>query len=85
MGSEILFEYKATESQRFGIEAPTSWGEGLHLDRVEGLGDFLELEVVFAEGENSEAAKAEAEELLKRLGISKEHFVEGAYVDLLHP
>jgi len=54
----------------------------IHIDRVEGLGDFLELEVVLAEGENHEAAKAEADGLIKRLGISNEQLVEGSYVDL---
>lgn len=56
----------------------------IHLDRVEGLGDFLELEVVLSEGEQPDAATAEAGELLRRLGISHEQFVEGAYIDLLH-
>lgn len=56
----------------------------IHLDRVEGLGDFLELEVILAEGEQPEAGTTVADELLKRLGISTEQFVEGAYVDL-HP
>ena len=55
----------------------------IHLDRVVGLGDFLELEVVLSEGEQPDAAIAEAGELLKKLGISHEQFVEGAYVDLL--
>jgi len=56
----------------------------IHLDRVEGLGDFLELEVVLAEGEDRETAITEADELLKRLSISREQLVQGAYVDLLH-
>jgi len=55
----------------------------IHLDKVEGLGDFLELEVCLADGESSEAGVAVAHELLKKLGISPERLVEGAYVDLL--
>jgi len=54
----------------------------IHLDRVEGLGDFLELEVVLDEGEQPQAATAEADELLKRLGISSEQLVKGAYADM---
>jgi predicted adenylyl cyclase CyaB len=54
----------------------------IHLDRVEGLGDFLELEVFLDEGELSESATAEAEELLKRLGISSKQLIEGAYADM---
>ncbi len=55
----------------------------LHLDRVEGLGDFLELEVVLAEGEPVAAGVAEARALLGRLGISDTQLVEGSYRDLL--
>ncbi len=55
----------------------------IHLDRVEGLGDFMELEVVLADGEPSEAGVREAHELMARLGIEAGALVEGAYVDLL--
>lgn len=55
----------------------------IHLDRVEGLGNFLELEVVLAENEPAEVGAAEAHDLLRRLGISAFDLVEGAYVDLL--
>jgi predicted adenylyl cyclase CyaB len=55
----------------------------IHLDRVEGLGDFLELEVVLAEGEPVEAGVKEAHEVMGRLGIDPSRLVEGAYVDLL--
>ena len=55
----------------------------VHLDRVEGLGDFLELEVVLSENEPSGAGEREANELMSRLGIEPHQLVEGAYVDLL--
>jgi predicted adenylyl cyclase CyaB len=55
----------------------------IHLDRVEGLGDFLELEVVLDEGETTEAGVAVAQGLLKQLGVTHEQLVEGAYLDLL--
>ena len=55
----------------------------VHLDRVEGLGDFLELEVVLTEKEASEDGAAVADELLFKLGIQPENLIEGAYVDLL--
>jgi len=54
----------------------------IHLDRVEGLGDFLELEVVLNEGEDPGNGTAEANELLERLGISDGQLLEGAYVDM---
>ena len=55
----------------------------IHLDRVEGLGDFLELEVVLAEGEPADAGVREAQALMRALGVEPSQLVEGAYVDLL--
>ena len=55
----------------------------IHLDRVEGLGDFLELEVVMAEGEPTEDGVAVAHDLLAKLGIAPGQLVTVAYVDLL--
>lgn len=55
----------------------------IHLDRVEGLGDFLELEVVLDEGERVDRGVAEAEALMAALGIAASDLVAGAYVDLL--
>lgn len=55
----------------------------IHLDEVEGLGRFVELEVVLREGERAEAGRAEAEALMARLGIEPAGLVEGAYLDLL--
>ena len=55
----------------------------IHLDRVEGLGDFLELEVVLGENEGSEAGVREAQELMAALGVEPSRLIEGAYVDLL--
>ncbi|CAN7148333.1 class IV adenylate cyclase [Variovorax paradoxus] len=55
----------------------------VHLDRVEGLGEFLELEVVLKDGEPAEVGTAEAHALMAQLGIASEQLVQGAYVDLL--
>jgi predicted adenylyl cyclase CyaB len=55
----------------------------VHLDRVEGLGNFLELEVVLADGDDSGAAIEEAGRLMSALGIASHDLVAGAYVDLL--
>ena len=49
---------------------------------MEGLGDFLELEVVLSEGEPAEAGVEIANELLGKLGIPRGRLVEGAYVDI---
>ncbi len=55
----------------------------VHLDRVAGLGHFLELEVMLEEHEPSEAGVREARALMARLGVEPSQLVEGAYVDLL--
>lgn len=55
----------------------------IHLDKVDELGDFLELEVVLADGEPNEAGVSVAHELLEKLGISPHQLIEEAYVDLL--
>lgn len=57
----------------------------IHLDRVEGLGDFVELEVVLRDGEPACDGIDEAEALMTRLGIRPEWLVQGAYLDLLAP
>lgn len=64
----------------------TVWIAGrtrIHLDRVEGLGDFVELEVVLDEGETEASGAREADELMRALGIDPEARLETAYVDLL--
>ncbi|MEI9998487.1 MAG: class IV adenylate cyclase [Verrucomicrobiota bacterium] len=56
----------------------------IHLDTVEGLGTFLELEVVMREGQSAAEGEAIARELMARLGVMPEDLVAGAYVDLLN-
>jgi predicted adenylyl cyclase CyaB len=55
----------------------------VHLDRVESLGHFLELEVVLAEGESPDAGVKEARALMTALGLADDQLIDGAYVDLL--
>jgi predicted adenylyl cyclase CyaB len=55
----------------------------VHLDRVEGLGSFVELEVVLREEEAPEEGMAVARKLLDHLGIAADQLVTGAYLDLL--
>ena len=49
----------------------------VHVDRVEGLGDFLELEVVLAEDEPLDSGIKEAEQIMVSLGISDDMLVKG--------
>lgn len=55
----------------------------VHLDRVEGLGHFLELEVVLQDDEPAEVGVAEAHALMARLGVEPPQLIDTAYVDLL--
>ncbi|XP_041576625.2 uncharacterized protein [Taeniopygia guttata] len=55
----------------------------LHLDRVEGLGDFLELEVVLRPEQSEQDGQRVAQELLRDLGVADSDLVPGAYLDLL--
>ena len=55
----------------------------IHLDVVEGLGHFLELEVVLRDEQSEAEAEAIAHQLLQRLGITPQQLLSGAYVDLL--
>ncbi len=57
----------------------------VHLDAVEGLGEFLELEVVLQDGEAAEAGIAEARRIMAQLEVTPQQLIEGAYVDLLGP
>lgn len=54
----------------------------IHLDRVEGLGEFLELEVVLEPGEALTKGEAQAHELMERLGVREQHLVSGSYLEL---
>jgi predicted adenylyl cyclase CyaB len=56
----------------------------IHLDRVDGLGDFVELEVVLAQDDDEEGGHAEARAMFQSLGVSEADLVPVAYVDLLN-
>jgi len=53
------------------------------VDQVEGLGDFMELEVVMRDDEPSQRGVEEAELLIDKLGLAQSQRIEVAYVDLL--
>lgn len=55
----------------------------IHLDQVQGLGAFVELEVVLREGESAQDGVSEAHRLMEDLSIERSQLCEGAYVDLL--
>ena len=55
----------------------------IHLDRVDGLGDFMELEVVMRDGQPDAEGMATAEALMRALGLGDAQRIPGAYLDLL--
>ncbi len=55
----------------------------VHLDEVEGLGSFMELEVMLRPDEDEESGRRTAAELMKLLGVQREDLIDGAYLDLL--
>lgn len=55
----------------------------IHFDEVEGLGRFIELEVVLKAEQTQAEGQAIAGELMGRLGIEAEDLIEGAYADLV--
>lgn len=55
----------------------------IHLDTVEGLGCFVEIEVVLREQEQAELGQSVFSDLVLRLGLEAAPIVEVAYADLL--
>jgi predicted adenylyl cyclase CyaB len=55
----------------------------IHVDDVEGLGSFMELEVVLGHGQTVDDGAKIAERLMVELGLETAHRVAGAYIDLL--
>lgn len=55
----------------------------VHLDDVEGLGQFMELEVVLREEQGDAEGQGIAEGLMASLGVERGDLIDGAYMDLL--
>uniref|UniRef100_G3MLY0 CYTH domain-containing protein n=1 Tax=Amblyomma maculatum TaxID=34609 RepID=G3MLY0_AMBMU len=55
----------------------------VHVDAVQGLGDFVELEVMLEETETTEEGQVIAQSLCEQLGIATDCLVSGSYIDLL--
>jgi len=55
----------------------------IHLDQVEGLGSFLEFEVVLSGGQSIDEGQAIAAGLMDRLGVAEVDLIDAAYIDLL--
>jgi len=57
----------------------------VHPDKVNNLGDFMELEVVLNKQQNENNGKEIANSIMEQLEISKKDLISNAYIDLLSP
>lgn len=55
----------------------------IHIDHVEGLGHFVELEVMLQDNQTPEDGIAIAENLMLQLHIDKQDLIDVAYIDLM--
>jgi len=55
----------------------------LHLDRVEGLGDFGEIEAVLGDNGDPERSRPAVDELLRALGVEGNHLIAESYFEML--
>ncbi len=55
----------------------------VHLDTVDGLGEFIELEVILATHQSADEGQRIAQGLMAQLQIPREDLVANAYMDLL--
>jgi predicted adenylyl cyclase CyaB len=55
----------------------------IHLDDVEKLGQFMELEVVMGDGQGDAEGREIAEGLMASLGVERSDLLQGAYMDIL--
>ncbi|KAI5703007.1 hypothetical protein M8J75_006659 [Diaphorina citri] len=55
----------------------------IHVDRVQLLGDFMELEVCLESEQKLEEGEKIAQQLMEKLGVHKDDLVSCAYMDLL--
>jgi predicted adenylyl cyclase CyaB len=55
----------------------------IHLDEVEGLGGFVEIEVVLDPEQDTADGAVIAQQLMSKLGIETEQLIDKAYIDLL--
>jgi len=55
----------------------------LHLDRVEGLGDFGEIEAVLESGETAESNRVAVREILSALDIGERDLISVSYFEMM--
>jgi predicted adenylyl cyclase CyaB len=76
-----ILETKAVVSKRREVFLVDS--TRIHLDEVDNLGTFIELEIVLTKSQTDSDGERIASDLMKRLDVRREDLIEQAYVDLL--
>lgn len=57
----------------------------LHLDRVDGLGEFGEIEAVLGEHDDPERSRPLVDELLSALDVNRKNLIAASYFEMLRP
>jgi adenylate cyclase class 2 len=57
----------------------------LHLDRVDGLGEFGEIEAVLGEHGDPERSRPAVDELLRALDVNRKNLIAASYFEMLRP
>jgi predicted adenylyl cyclase CyaB len=57
----------------------------LHLDRVDGLGEFGEIEAVLGEHDDPERSRPAVNELLSALDVNRNNLIAASYFEMLRP
>jgi len=57
----------------------------LHLDRVDGLGEFGEIEAVLGEHDDPERSRPAVNELLDVLDVDRKNLIAASYFEMLRP
>lgn len=55
----------------------------IHLDRVTGLGEFIELEAVLSEEYDEEDGRRKLERLVESFGLRPDDLFDGSYLDMI--
>jgi len=55
----------------------------VHIDKVEGLGEFMELEVMLDSDQDILDGDKIAKDLMSKLGVNEDDLLTGAYMDML--
>ncbi|XP_035661979.1 uncharacterized protein LOC118406192 [Branchiostoma floridae] len=57
----------------------------IHVDNVENLGHYMELEVMMQPGQSADEGEQIANELMEKLGVKSCDLIDTAYIDMLEP